>query len=557
MLIGYLSPFLILILLTYLNNYLIKEELELLIKNKSIILSITKKDLLSEFFFLLSILFLAMTLLAFNKNFNEPLSWQFIILITSIISLITGHYYGSNFSVVLSLIGFITWWYFQSAIWVEEKSIKFIAVFTGIIFISILSYLSGRILSNKINNKNLSISYLIIGFLVIIIYLYYIQTLWGLHTLEEIIKGNFILNSWKITSILLILFIFIVSRLIYSTNKNIILKPEAFILSLILILTTIMTFAPENLSFIQNFTSTTKFNLSWIGILLEFILKLLTLTIPIYLIVWGIRNKDKLIKTLGLVLYLIMIIIQWIEWIYFSPSDFLFSGVMISNLIFPLCGFITTVSIKFIENKLDLKVYTTAYFILVLVPLFMFLFSLSSKDDLISSFNFNFLDFSSFEYFLLIILIYLGFHILLGFYYLRNNIQFFKQILILFASLVILIFICLMPIHNNLAGSFGELTNLGVFWLFVFNILLFLTIVGIILLGYINKNEVFINWGIFFTFILIFLKYFELFWSPFNRSLFFILLGILLLVTGWLMEKWRRNLLTAIKEEKGGNISNS
>ena len=80
--------------------------------------------------------------------------------------------------------------------------------------------------------------------------------------------------------------------------------------------------------------------------------------------------------------------------------------------------------------------------------------------------------------------------------------------------------------------------------------MLFSEIVGIIFLGYFNNKNFFINLGIVFMSILIFVKYFDWFFAFLDKSIFFIGAGTLLFVVGWFMEKGRRYMLSAIKKEE-------
>lgn len=93
------------------------------------------------------------------------------------------------------------------------------------------------------------------------------------------------------------------------------------------------------------------------------------------------------------------------------------------------------------------------------------------------------------------------------------------------------------------------LSELGIFWAILFNILIFVLLVGIIFLGYKKKESWLINLGSVLLFLLIIFKYFDWFFGFLHKSLFFIGAGILLLLVGWLMEKKRRDIISKVKEE--------
>jgi len=95
----------------------------------------------------------------------------------------------------------------------------------------------------------------------------------------------------------------------------------------------------------------------------------------------------------------------------------------------------------------------------------------------------------------------------------------------------------------------GELSGSGVFWALIFNLAVFLELLGLIFSGYLRKEGWLINLGAFFLFLLIIVKYFDWFFTFLDKSIFFIGAGILLFVVGWFMEKGRRYILKDIKSE--------
>lgn len=121
-------------------------------------------------------------------------------------------------------------------------------------------------------------------------------------------------------------------------------------------------------------------------------------------------------------------------------------------------------------------------------------------------------------------------------------------------SLVLIIFFAILAILPEQqifieSGAFDNaLTSTGVMWAFLFNILIFFDLVGIILLGSIRKSAFLVNLGSILLFLLIILKYFS-FFDALDRGLFFIGAGLLLLVAGWALEKSRRKLMGEIRNK--------
>jgi len=74
-----------------------------------------------------------------------------------------------------------------------------------------------------------------------------------------------------------------------------------------------------------------------------------------------------------------------------------------------------------------------------------------------------------------------------------------------------------------------------------------LMIVGIIVLGYVKKNNIYINIGILFFVLDVIARYFDFFWNLLPRSIFFIAGGIMLLAGGIFLEKKRRKVLRSFR----------
>lgn len=85
----------------------------------------------------------------------------------------------------------------------------------------------------------------------------------------------------------------------------------------------------------------------------------------------------------------------------------------------------------------------------------------------------------------------------------------------------------------------------------IFNIIYAAGIIGIIYLGYVNKNPAYINIGLLFFVLDVIARYFDLFWKLLPRSLFFIGGGLILLAGSVILERKRRMVLQsfAAKEE--------
>jgi len=82
-----------------------------------------------------------------------------------------------------------------------------------------------------------------------------------------------------------------------------------------------------------------------------------------------------------------------------------------------------------------------------------------------------------------------------------------------------------------------------------FNLLYAIQVIGVIVLGYLRRNRVYVNLGLLFFVLEVMGRYFDMFYRLLPRSLFFIGGGVLLLVGGFLLEKKRRKVLASFSLE--------
>ena len=104
-------------------------------------------------------------------------------------------------------------------------------------------------------------------------------------------------------------------------------------------------------------------------------------------------------------------------------------------------------------------------------------------------------------------------------------------------------------------GSSASLTGDGVMWAVIYNIAIFVELVALIFAGYTRKEQWMVNLGTLCLFLLIFVKYFDWFFSFMDKSVFFIGAGILLFLLGWGMEKGRRYTLDSMKAQTISQLS--
>lgn len=99
----------------------------------------------------------------------------------------------------------------------------------------------------------------------------------------------------------------------------------------------------------------------------------------------------------------------------------------------------------------------------------------------------------------------------------------------------------------DIFSSGGTLSSTGVLWAVVYNVAIFLELLGLMLSGYARRETWLVNIGALFLFLLIIVKYFDWFFTFLDKSIFFIGAGILLFAVGWFMERGRRFMIANIK----------
>ena len=96
----------------------------------------------------------------------------------------------------------------------------------------------------------------------------------------------------------------------------------------------------------------------------------------------------------------------------------------------------------------------------------------------------------------------------------------------------------------------------------LFNALFFLSALGLIFVGYLRGQHALVNGALAFFALGVITRYFELSWDLLDRSIVFLVGGIILLAIGFLLERGRRKVLQrmAVREtelEKGASDNES
>ncbi len=292
----------------------------------SLSLALSKEDAVSEFFFLLSLLFLGVTILSFNRElFDSYLLWHSIIFITSAVGLISAYYFKALYAFVFSLLGIVIWWMVKAGEWADlsdKSEIKQVSLFALFAFIAILFYLLGRAHNQKsINWKRFSLVYSVFGLFFLTVFLFILSTQFGLGLLEESTEGVSIFASWQIVVSLLLLFISIIAAVIYNLSRKLILKWEILGVAIFILLFAIILFLPKQTIFSGNYSF--SHGLLARGILWAIIFNILLFGEILGLILAGYGRQAKWLVDLGIVFLFVFILVKYFDWFF----DFLDKSV--------------------------------------------------------------------------------------------------------------------------------------------------------------------------------------------------------------------------------------
>ena len=213
--------------------------------------ALSKEDAVSQLFFLLSFVFLGVTLLAFNRDFGEPLSWRTILFITSSVGLISAYYLKTIYTLTFSLVGLTGWWGAQAAQWIDGKDIKTSALFAGLTFLALLFYSIGHLHEKQIKFKRFALVYLVLGIIAITGTLFFFSTKPGIGIIGQMTKGISFFGSWQLT---LSLFLFLVSLIgvtLYTAVKKLLSPFELLAVFALTCLFGIIALLPEQTMFVQ------------------------------------------------------------------------------------------------------------------------------------------------------------------------------------------------------------------------------------------------------------------------------------------------------------------
>ena len=297
-------------------------------KDQYLQLALSREDAVSQWFFLLSVLFFGVTFLAFNRDFGDPYSWQTILLVTCIVGFVIAYYFKTVSVLIFSLISFMAWWIAQAVLW--GKEIKTASILLGAILIALLFYTLARVHENTLKSKRFSIVYLLLGMMFITGILFIFSTKPGLSVLENMIEGDTFFTSMEMALSLFLFFIALFGTTIYLASKKALHIGEVIAVLVFTSLFSITAFLPEQSMFIKKgidpaYYSTNQLSVS--GVLWAIIFNVVLFFELLGIIFLGYIRREEWLVNIGTFFLFLLIIVKYFDWFFtFLDKSIFFIG---------------------------------------------------------------------------------------------------------------------------------------------------------------------------------------------------------------------------------------
>lgn len=292
--------------------------------------ALSKEDAVSQLFLLLSFFFLGVTLLAFNRDFGDPLTWRTILFITSVIGLVGAYYLKTIYTLVFSLVGLTSWWGAQAAQWIDGKDIKTSALFAGLTFLALLFYSLGHLHEKQMKFKRFALVYLVLGIIAVTGALFFFSTKPGIGIIGEMTKGASFFGSWQLTLSLFVFLASLVGATLYSAAQKLLSPFELLAVFALTCLFGITALLPEQTMFVQAARSYGFYSggeLSSAGVLWALIYNFAIFFELLGLIFSGYVRRETWLINLGALFLFLLIIVKYFDWFFtFLDKSIFFIG---------------------------------------------------------------------------------------------------------------------------------------------------------------------------------------------------------------------------------------
>ncbi len=283
------------------------------------------KKAFSEIFIVFSLIFFELALSALNRDLNDIVSWQTVLILTAIVAIFVAYFFGFIGSLVVGLTLVPTWFIFQGGEWLREgaNDMKSIVLFTGTILIMMVYLIIGFL---KFTRDTFDRVYIMINTLAVTGILLFLSTREGFRSIEEMTKGYPIWNSWKILVSLIVLLIILTSLVIRAINLKKISYAEVMGIILLSALFIFLVVIPQQ-KILKNhsyYALQNPSNLTKQGVLFAIISNILSFLEMLGIILMGYARKIPYLINIGIISMFFLIIIKYFDWFFTSLDKSIF-----------------------------------------------------------------------------------------------------------------------------------------------------------------------------------------------------------------------------------------
>lgn len=294
------------------------------------------EDAVSQAFLLLSVFFLGITLLAFNREAGDPFSWRTVLLMASIAAIAIAYSLKAVSLLGFGLVGVAAWWSTQAVHWISGNEARYASLIAGIFFIALIYYVLGRMHGGSPAFKRYGVFYSLIGILTVTAFLFFFSTKPGLEALEEMTEGHASLASPQIVFSLCALAAALIALLIGAMLMKVISPGEAIAIVLLGLLFGEIALLPQQNCFINPGRFPSVFSpgnrLSGTGIAWAVTFNVLVFLELLGLLFSGYARKEKWLINLGAMFLFLLALVKYCDWFFTSLDKSIFfigSGVLL------------------------------------------------------------------------------------------------------------------------------------------------------------------------------------------------------------------------------------
>jgi len=296
-------------------------------------IAFSPEDFVRQMMYVFMFAFLTVTLTAINKDIGSVFSGITILLIVSIAGLIVGYWRKLLYVIIGGTGGVIAWWIVQASNWSDisrtssvSGDIRPIAIFFGLVLISIAFFILGKIFNEDVYKKRLALVYSVTSTVFMSCVVLFTSTKAGLYSLEQLSQGAQITVSLPLTLTLLSILAFTLGVHIYAITRNRVSLVETCAFVFYAGLAAVLTITPSVQLFVLNGREYTP-----LGLIFAVIINIL-LFLAVVGIIWsGYTNHNSSHINLGAILLFVLIFVKYFDWFDFLEKSIFFTvaGVLL------------------------------------------------------------------------------------------------------------------------------------------------------------------------------------------------------------------------------------